>query len=512
VAEREWREASDMRVSTLGIGSVLLCAAILRFWALGYGIPFALGIDEPETMDRVVRIMKTGDFNPHFFDYPSLYIYVQVAVACTRFLLGAMSGAWRSLSEVGAADFYLWGRAVTAILGTLTVLLVYRIGMRWGTRHAVLAAALLALMPHHVRESHYVLTDVPMTFLTTLTLLLALRAHEKGTLGAFAAAGASAGLATATKYPGMVALLLPIMAAYMTRGGDRPRLRPALAASGTFLAVFLLAAPYTVLDLPSFLNGFGHLAGSVPLGQTSHGPGWLLYLKHLRTAIGWPGLVLMFGGLGLFLVRVVTGPGQTRFALVLAFTGAYFALIATRQLVFARYLLPVVPLVCLLIAVAVVSGVSLLRRFDIPRWARTALIAALTVAAMLPPAIGAVKFDRMASRKWTYAIAFEWISANLPAGSRVALDGHALRLPDARFRVEYFRRLIDRSYEDLAKDGFDYFVATSQSYGPVFEKPQEYPEDYARYRKLFDQGAPLLTIDSSADHPGPQLRIFQIRR
>jgi 4-amino-4-deoxy-L-arabinose transferase-like glycosyltransferase len=501
-----------MRVSTLGVGSVLLCAAILRFWALGHGIPFAVGVDEPETMERVVRIMKTGDFNPHFFDCPSLYIYAQVGVACVRFLLGTLSGVWFSLGNVGPSDFYLWGRAVTAILGMLTVLLVYRIGMRWGTRHAVLAAALLALMPHHVRESHYVLTDVPMTFFTTLTLLLALGAHEKGTLGAFAAAGASAGLATATKYPGIVALLFPIMAAYMTRGGDRPRLKPALVACGAFLAAFFLAAPYTVLDLPSFLNGFGHLAAAVPLGRAPGGPGWLLYLKHLKSAIGWPGLVLMFGGLGLFLVRVVTGPGQTRFALVLAFIGAYFALVATRQVVFARYLLPLEPLVCLLIAVAVVSGVSLLRRFDIPRWARTALIAALTVAAMLPPAVGAVKFDRMAGRKWTYAIAFEWISANIPAGSHVALDGHALRLPDTRFRVEYLKRLIDRSYEDLVKDGFDYFVASSQSYGPAFDKPHDHPEDYAAYQKLFEQSAPLFTVDSSADHPGPQLRIFQIRR
>ena len=39
-------------------------------------------------------------------------------------------------------------------------------------------------MPLHVRESHYVLTDVPVTFFVTLTLLLSLRAHERATLGA----------------------------------------------------------------------------------------------------------------------------------------------------------------------------------------------------------------------------------------------------------------------------------------------------------------------------------------
>ena len=42
----------------------------------------ALGVDEPEVMERAVRMMKTGDFNPHFFDYPSLYMYVQAVVAC----------------------------------------------------------------------------------------------------------------------------------------------------------------------------------------------------------------------------------------------------------------------------------------------------------------------------------------------------------------------------------------------------------------------------------------------
>jgi hypothetical protein len=71
--------------------------------------------------------------------------------------------------------------------------------------------------------------------------------------------------------------------------------------------------------------------------------------------------------------------------------------------------------------------------------------------------------------------------------------------------------LIDRSYEDLATGGFDYFVATSQSYGPGSDAPQVFPVDYAAYRRLFDQASLLVTIDPSADHPGPQLRIFQVR-
>ena len=63
---------------------------------------------------------------------------------------------------------------------------VYRAAMRWGARTALLAAVMLAVMPLHVRESHYVLTDVPATFLVMLTLLLSLRAHERATAWSFA--------------------------------------------------------------------------------------------------------------------------------------------------------------------------------------------------------------------------------------------------------------------------------------------------------------------------------------
>ncbi len=179
MSEREWREASDMRVSKGTLAAVLGTAAILRFWSLGFGIPYALGVDEPEIMERVVNMMKSGDFNPHFFDYPTLFFYMQLPVAIARFLFGAISGSWHSLDQVSAAHFYLWARALTAAIGTATVYLLFQIGLRWGARHALLGAGLLAVLPMHVRESHFVLTDVPATFFATLTLLLSLIANEK---------------------------------------------------------------------------------------------------------------------------------------------------------------------------------------------------------------------------------------------------------------------------------------------------------------------------------------------
>jgi len=511
VTEREWREASDMRSSRIALAAVLVGGAILRFWGLGQGIPFAVGVDEPEIIDRVVRMMRTGDLNPHFYDYPTLYIYVQLLVACVNFVLGASMGAWRSLGAVTPADFYLWGRATTAIIGALTVYVVYQIGLRWGTRHALLAAALLAVMPNHVRESHFVLTDVPATFLVTLAFLLSLAAHEKGTPRAFAAAGAVAGLAAGTKYYAGVVALLPLAAAYLSRSRESSRIRCALAALGATAAAFLVAAPFTVLDLPGFLNGYASVIGA-NLPASSVWPGAVLSAKHLRIGLGWPGLLLALGGFGLGVVRIVTGPGRVRFGLSVLLLVAYLPLVVNRSMIWARYLLPVVPIICLLAAIAVVSGVSLLRRFSIPRWARTALIVALTVSALLPPTLNAIGWVRMHSRVSTQFLAYDWIMANIPAGARVAVETRGLLLPEKRFTVEHFGRLVDRDPESYATDGYDYFVSSSQAFGASFAAPHERPEQYAAYRRLFEWGLPVFTIVPSSEHPGPELRIFKIPR
>ena len=65
-------------------------------------------------MTTVVRILKSGSFNPHFFEYPTGYIYVQLGAAIVNFLVGAMRHSWKAVEQVGPSDFYLWGRFVTA--------------------------------------------------------------------------------------------------------------------------------------------------------------------------------------------------------------------------------------------------------------------------------------------------------------------------------------------------------------------------------------------------------------
>jgi 4-amino-4-deoxy-L-arabinose transferase-like glycosyltransferase len=510
IIDREWREAADLRPSRVGLALTLLIAAWLRFWALGQGIPYMLQVDEPEIMDRSVRMIKTGDFNPHFFDYPSLYIYVQAAVSVVRFVLGAVRGEWSSLAQASTADFYLWGRAVTAIIGTATVWVLYLGGLRWGARTALLGAGLLAVMPLHVRESHYVLTDVPLTFWVTLVFVLSLRAHERSTIAWFAFAGGVTGLAVATKYNGIIALVMPLTAVWMTPAVKPSRFIVSLSILGAAAAAFLVAAPYTFLDLPTFLNQFAYLAAAYRGAPMSVEPPFLTYAKHLRNAWQWPATLLVLGGAGLGAVRAVKGPGRIKWMVLLIFPLIYFWFISRQTIVFGRYLMPIVPSLSLLAAAAVVSGVSQLRRYQIPRSARKALSAALVVLAVGPPAYSSIRFDAAATRVWTQRQAYEWITREVPHGSKITVESRALLLP-ADYRVDHVKQLRLEPPEHYRASDADYLIASSQCYGPYLDAPQKHVGEYADYVRLFREMREVARFTPSRDHPGPELRVLKVK-
>lgn len=511
--EREWREASDMRPSSASLALVLGTAAVLRFWALDHGLPYSPSVDEPEIVERALNMMRSGSLSPHpFYDYPTLYMYVQLAAYIVRFLIGALNGVWSSVGAADTAAFYVWGRGVTALFGTATVLLVFQAGMRWGARHALLAAGLLAVMPLHVQSSHYVLADTPTTFFITLALVLTLSAHERGTAGSFAWAGAAAGFAAATKYNGAIALLMPLLACVMTPRAKDSRLSCALAAVAASAAAFLIGAPYSVLDLPTFLDDFARLAVHFKVGSTPAEPPWITYVKHLLIQFGYPAMLLAVAGFILAIVRIVKGPGRVRWAVLLVMPIVQFYMISGQQIVFARYLLPMVPMLCLLAATAVVSGVSLLRRYEIPRAPRAALIAALTVAALAHPAWASITFDRLIGRRDTTRMAYEWIAQYIPPGSFVVVETRKLLLPP-RFKSENIAQLRYQTYDEYRRRGVQYLVASSQSYGPYLSRPHEHPNEYADYMRIFEQSRELTRFTPSPDGlkvPGPELRIYKV--
>jgi len=503
---------TNAKRARLGLGLALLAAALLRFWALTQGIGFNPGPDEPEVMDRAVRMIKTGDLNPHFFDYPGLYMYVEAAVAVVRFMAGAMQGKWAGLAQAPTEDFYLWARAVTALLGTATVWVVYRAGLRWGPQTALLAAVLIAVMPLHVRESHYVLTDVPTTFAVMVAFLLSLRAHERETIGAFVAAGAAAGLAGALKYNGVLAVAMPLIACALTPRLRGSRLACSIWIVAAMVAAFLAGAPYTFLDLPTFLNQFARLSSEYRMPPAVTEPVWLIYLKHLRNALQWPGSLMVIAGFGVGVWRIAREADRLRWVIAIVFPLLYFRFVSHQNIIFARYLLPIVPFLSLLAAAAVVAFVAWMRRARVPLRVRHAVTIALTVIAIAPPAYSAINYDAAASKTWTQRLTYDWIRRELPRGTSIRIEGSVSPKLPAMYKVSYAKQLRMDGTSDYAGLGIQYIVASGQVYGAYFENPTAFPLEYQDYQRIFAQTDEVARFTPSADHPGPELRVLKVRR
>ena len=252
-----------------------------------------------------------------------------------------------------------------------------------------------------------------------------------------------------------------------------------------------------MLDLPGFLNGYAVLMKSYAGKHPPDAPA-ITYLKHLLNAFWWPGMVAIFGGLIFGAVRAINGPGRVRWTLAVVFPLVFFWFISRQALVFGRYVLPLVPFLCILAAVAVVAGVNLLRRFSIPRVVRTALIVALTVGVIVPPGIQAIGFNRTHGAA-TVRQSYQWIMANLPGDATVVIECRNLVAADRdRSKARTSGSFATGTYEDYVAQGVDYVVASSQCYGPYSRVSTEVPARIRRVPRVVFPDARSCALHTSA--------------
>lgn len=490
---------------------VLAAGVALRLAHLGAGIPYAVGVDEPAIMTTVTRILKSGDFNPHFFEYPTGYVYVQLGCAVVTFLVGAMQHAWRAVGPVGPGDFYYGARLLSVAIAAGTIALVHQAGLRWGARAALAAAALMAVLPMHVRESHFALTDTPLTCAAALTLLLTLRACERPSLGAFLLAGAAAGLAAGIKYNGLMAVSMPLAAAFAPGRGRHPsRAAAASVVVASCVAAFFLTTPYAIFDLPAFLNGFGTQAAAFRERSATVEPSWLVYARHLRLAFGWPGILLCLAGLALAVYQTARGPGRMRWLLLLVFPGVYFYLINGWGLLFARYAMPIVPFMSLWAGIAMIAIVDRIAGTAWPALARRTVAVALVAAVLVPPLIESVQWVRLHGAETTQEQAWKWVKQHIWHQSVVLSEARRFDLPSEQYRYYFARRpMAERDPNELVASGVEWIILSSDAWGDrppggsKFGPPAVYAPILERYHVA-------TVIKPSPGVAGPEIHILKL--
>lgn len=310
-------------------------------------------IDERVFVERTLGFWS-GDLNPHFFNNPTLQLYLASLAQYLYFFFFVDATVEAFIAYAYFADDHAMltiARGLTTIMAVATVPAVAALGRRlYGTSGGLIAGFLLCILPLHVRYSHLATTDVPATLWMTLALLFAVRIIQQGRLRDFALAGICAGLAAASKYPTALIFLAIPVAAFLAKSTSRQR-GLSLAISCTALS-FALTSPYVLLYFKSFWQDFAgmaneHLLNRNEFALASAGPFAGLYALPTHFYYG-AGVVFSIALLGAIAYRpriwhreeLVVLVAFSLFALLLAFSSSTFM----------RYAVPVAPIMAVLCA------------------------------------------------------------------------------------------------------------------------------------------------------------------
>jgi len=525
-------------VSLAAVGIVVL-ALVLRLWGLAQGLPYAYNVDEnSHFVPEAIGFFGHG-FNPGYFVNPPAFTYLLHVVLALRF--GGASGVWHAYAMDPGAVFAT-ARATGAVLGALAVWLLYRAGRRlWDPWVGLLAGGLLAVAFLPVFYGHLAVNDGPTLAPLCLSLLGTAAIVRRGARRDWLLAGAAAGLAAATKYTGAIAVVPIAGAALITLSapGARRRALTGLAvAGGAALVAFLVANPYALADFSAFrhdLAGQNRVsAAQGKLGQAATS-GWAFYLRAAGWGLGVLPVLAALGGIVLLARRERRLLWIFAPALVL-----FYVFMAHQSRWFGRWLMPALPVLCLLAARA---GVAAVRAGAARRPRLTPALAAVVALALTGQAlVHDVHTDVALARPDTRALARGWMVAHLPPGTPMLVEpiapGSWLGDPGRSFAAtpdgnrwrhvdplapeqhgplladssrastpyrytsdlsavgdeDYVRRLVPALYDALTARGVCTVVTGSTVYGRVENQAAHLPDAVAWYALLRSRGTLLYRV------------------
>lgn len=481
-AKATMRMSGGMRVA---LGAILVLAIVLRAMGVKFGLPAVYNPDEVAIMSRALTF-ATGDFNPHNFLYPTFYFYVLAAWVGASFVVSWALGmvpsiaAFQTLFFTDPTNIYLAGRLLGVVCGVATVLLTYVLAARVAVlaganvvvaqRAGLVAALFLAIAPTHVRDSHYVKHDVPVTLaiVAAQIAIVSLLTRERraretpGQRGDAAhhesrpvtdarsvslplqlrdarpalIAGAACGVAFSTHYYAVFLALPLLLAIFSGSRGWSTSMKHALIAGIAATVVFFALSPFILVEPRTAFHDIVAnrqiVVDRAVEAQRGAFASAGAYARMLWSeAIGWPVLLASIAGLALL------GRARPRVALVLVAFPVAFLLFISNTVAASRYLNPVLPTIAVLAAVALVWGLgSFLQPAPATATVRrpTAFVWLIAIAAAmsLPGLVLSLRLDYFFRQADTRTVAQQIIERNVPPGTTILLQPYSVPLAQSR--------------------------------------------------------------------------------
>ena len=508
---------------------ILELAFSVRIWKIDYDLPFIYHPDEPIFYLSVAHYLYSNNFqNLSLEALPSgvpINSFVAVLNALAYYpytYIRSMFNEATETPEIYKPDMIemgvvktdspgvvLMGRTISAIVGTLSVFLVFMITLKLSGKYwtALFSTFILAITPTHVLHSRFITPDIYVTFFILLTSYLALLIGETNHIKYYIFAGMSLGFVASSKMTGILVCLV-IACVIFFKFGFRGFI------NFKFLTLVSFSLLTLLLNTPFIFGSFRQVVDSYIFEgthYTSGHPGMegetvsFYFIQLFRDT----SVFLLFGLAGIF--HGILKKSKYDIALAI-FVVVYFIFVSRFIVRNDRTILPIIPFILIFSSLFLKF---LYEQLLIASTQEKNIIKPRMIVLLLIVLVGIfhiVTFelpDRMhfeLSKGPVLESARLWIEDNIPKNSKIVLESYSPYLEEDDYELFGTRQMINQTSDWYREQNFRYLVFSQRMYGRFFSQPELYSNQINAYQKLFNS----FVLIKIFEDPNYQIMLFRI--
>ncbi len=336
---------------------ILSLGIFFRVYNLNWGAPFYFHPDERNIAASVSQLIFPTQFNPHFFAYGSLPIYL-------TFFVGLAINFFR-ITAVPFSDAIFLLRVFSLLLSISLIPLVYIIGKQLGGKSVAIFAMLLTTFSTGlIQFAHFGTFEMWLTFLSTLLFLFCVQYMQTRQYKFFLFATICCGILVGIKVVSLALCILPIIALCFVCFRKKPTTQiihqfifSLLLFPAMIFLIYIITNPFVIFDTQSFLGSMNYESsvalGTLPVfytGEFFHTWPIFFQMLHLYPFLVNPLITLMLPVFFIFLCFVAWEKKNIYLFFLLVTFLILFLSQAFLFVKWTRYMVPTLPFVYLIIA------------------------------------------------------------------------------------------------------------------------------------------------------------------
>lgn len=420
---------------------IFLLSLFFNIYGVKWGLPARWNVDQTVSASLHLigdkTIFPRDNIRPAFYYYLNLlvllpyFIYLKLTAFPIEQLVKSAQVSWNAMAlsfPQVAKNIFIISRLLSAVCGSLTVLVLYRIGkIVFSHRVGLIAAALLSMTMGFIVFNHFARSVALINLLSTICIYYCLKSISSGIINKnFYFACMLAGLGSAVKFNGFFLLFPVIMTFYLTQRQKKYLLDKRLLLGITFfILTFAFASPNFIFKAIDGLRGVafygraGYLPNSFKESIISFPGNFFALIGTVLNIFGLPLGISSVLGLVYVLYRYFYKREIKIISLFILFVFFIFSLLPRiKTSSDSKFVIQLVPF--LVLAAAVLLDNSLLRNIRKQKTSLifNAFIILLIFGWSLFYSLSVCLIFKKNDIRYT---ATKWLSNNLPAGSKIIL-------------------------------------------------------------------------------------------